>query len=129
MSDSVGAKSFEGLWIWQQSRLLIKDIYTDFGDETRAGRDFGFRGQIQKAAVSIMNNIAEGFERKTKDEFARFLDVAKGSCGEVRSMFYVAEDLGYVSTAVAEERREECRRISAGISSLAKHLRTPKRKS
>ena len=117
------AKTFEELWIWQQSRLLVKEVYTDFGNNTRAGRDYGFRSQIQKAAVSIMNNIAEGFERITTKEFARFLDIAKGSCGEVRSMYYTAEDLEYVSQLVAEERRGKCRKIASGISSLATYLR------
>ncbi len=121
------AKTFEELWIWQQSRLLVKNVYTDFSDNNPVRRDFGFRNQIQKAAVSIMNNIAEGFERRTTDDFARFLDIAKGSCGEVRSMYYSAEDLEYVTTTVSRERRESCRRISAGISSLTSHLRRYKK--
>ena len=70
-----------------------------------------------------MNNIAEGFERFTEIEFARFLDVARRSCGEVRSMYYAAEDLGYVNSDVANTRRSKARQISAGIASLASHLR------
>jgi len=70
-----------------------------------------------------MNNIAEGFEWKTQREFVRFLDIAKASCGEVRSMYYTAEDLSYVSVEKALERRESCRRIAAGIGSLQSHLR------
>jgi four helix bundle protein len=116
-------RSFEDLRIWQQSRLLVRDVYMDFADGTCAARDFGFRRQIQEAAVSIMNNIAEGFERRTDGEFARFLDIAKGSCGEVRSMYYVAEDLRYVSATIAQERRERARQIAAGIGSLTNHLR------
>ena len=116
------AKRFEDLWIWQQARELVKEVYEDF--RVGAGsKDFGFRDQIQKAAVSIMNNIAEGFERSTDPEFARFLDVAKGSCAEVRSMYYSAEDLGYVGPSVAEARRSKARQVSAGIASLATHLR------
>ncbi len=73
-----------------------------------------------------MNNIAEGFERTTRVEFARFLDVAKGSCGEVRNMYYTAEDLRYITPAIAETRRTSTRQISAGIASMTVHLRKGK---
>lgn len=116
-------RSFEDLWIWQQARLLVKEIYCDFGGGTAGERDFGFKSQIQKAAVSIMNNIAEGFERSTDADFARLLDIAKGSCGEVRSMYYPAEDLGYVPAAISGRRREKAKQMSAGIASLISHLR------
>ena len=116
------ARRFEDLWIWQQARELVKEIYQDFR-RGAPSKDFGFRDQIQRAAVSIMNNIAEGFERSTDADFARFLDLAKGSCGEVRSMYYTAEDLGYVDSTTAEARRSKAKQISAGIASLAKHLR------
>ena len=116
------ARRFEDLWVWQQARELVKEIYQDF--HTAGGaRDFGFRDQIQRAAVSIMNNLAEGFERSTDADFARFLDIAKGSCAEVRSMYYTAEDLGYIASDLAEMRRSKARQISAGIASLAAHLR------
>jgi four helix bundle protein len=97
-------------------------IYEDF--RTGPGsKDYGFRGQIQEAGISIMNNIAEGFERRTDPEFSRFLDIAKGSCGEVRSMYYSAEDLEYVDGKIAVLRRNHAKQISAGIVSLAKYLR------
>ena len=119
------AKRFEDLWIWQQGRELVKEIYEDL--RSRPGsQDFGFRDQIQRAGVSIMNNLAEGFERSTDTDFARFLDVAKGSCGEVRSMYYTAEDLGYIDSVTAETRRSKARQISAGIASLTSHLRRNK---
>lgn len=70
-----------------------------------------------------MNNIAEGFERKTRKDFARFLNQAKGSCGEVRSMLYAAEDLNYLAVQKAQTFREKAARLSAGIETLAKHLR------
>jgi len=117
-----GARRFEELWVWQQARELVKEIYEDFRSGS-GSKDFGFRDQIQRAGVSVMNNIAEGFERFTEIEFARFLDVTRGSCGEVRSMYYSAEDLGYVSSDVADTRRSKARQISAGIASLATHLR------
>jgi four helix bundle protein len=121
------ARSFEELWIWQEARKLVRDVYSDFADGNPGGRDLGFRWQIEKAAISIMNNIAEGFERETNDDFARFLDMAKGSCGEVRSMYFAAEDLKYVSGSVAVDRRTRCRPLAAGIASLAAHLRRTSR--
>ena len=75
------ARHFEDLWIWQKARSLVIEIYGDFNQGSCA-IDYGFKEQVQKAGVSIMNNIAEGFERNTDDDFARFLDISKGSCGE-----------------------------------------------
>ena len=116
------AERFEDLWIWKQARELVKEIYQDF--RTGPGsKDFGFKNQIQTAGISIMNNISEGFERRTDPDFSRFLDIAKGSCGEVRSMYYSAEDLGYVEANTAEKRRIKAKSISSGIVSLTKYLR------
>lgn len=114
---------FEDLRIWQNARKLTNAVYDSFGTGEGA-RDFGFKDQIQRAAVSIMNNIAEGFERETNQDFAKFLTYAKGSCGEVRSMFYLAEDRAYISPASATAHRDSARQLSRGISSLAKHLRS-----
>jgi four helix bundle protein len=116
------ARRFEELWVWQQARILVKEIYSDFGPGTPGMRDFGFRDQIQRAGVSIMNNLAEGFERITDPKFSWHLDIAKGSCGEVRSMYYASEDLGYLSTETADVRRIRCKQISAGIASLIEYL-------
>lgn len=112
-------ESFEDLRIWQEARVLVQEIYTDF----RKCRDFGFRDQIQRASVSIMNNIAEGFERRSDADFARFLDIAKGSSGEVRSMYYTAMDLSYVSPETAKQKQARSKNIASGIGSLLKHLR------
>jgi len=80
---------FEDIISWQKSKALTVLIYQIFERD----KDFGFRNQIERAAVSVMNNIAEGFERQTNKEFKQFLFIAKGSCGEVRSMLYLAKEL------------------------------------
>jgi four helix bundle protein len=114
---------FEDLRIWQDSRIQANRIYASFGPDTPSARDFGFRDQIQRCGVSVMNNIAEGFERRTDPDFARFLDIAKGSNGEVRSMLYLAEDLDYLPFEIANQMRNFSENLSRGIESLAKHLR------
>ena len=91
---------------------------------TSGAKDYSFRDQMQRAAISVMNNIAEGFERKTPKDFAHFLDLAKGSCGEVRSMFYVAEDLAYLTPERASEMRNAAEKLSKGIAAFTNHLRS-----
>jgi len=86
-------KGFEDLYIWQQARELIKLVYS----ATELWRDKSLQDQIRRAAVSVISNIAEGFERGTKDEFLYFLYISRGSCGEVRSQLYVAFDQKYLS--------------------------------
>jgi four helix bundle protein len=93
MSEKI--QEFENLIAWQKARELTRAIY----DVTRTGafaRDYGLSGQIQRAAVSIMSNIAEGFERGNPREFHQFLSIAKASCAEVRSQLYVALDAEYL---------------------------------
>ena len=115
-------QNFEELIIWQEARKLCTRIYADF----KRIRDYGFNDQIQRAAVSIMNNIAEGFDRSkiTKDnkQFISFLNIASGSCGEVKSMLYLAQDLNYLSQEEAEKLRAECLSISAKITGLVMTL-------
>jgi four helix bundle protein len=117
------AKRFEDLRIWQEARVQANAVYDGFGPDSCSARDFGFRDQIQRAAVSVMNNIAEGFERRSDPDFARFLDIAKGSNGEVRSMLYLAEDRRYLSSGEAQALRDFSENLSGGIENLAKHLR------
>lgn len=86
---------FEDLIAWQKARVLTQRVY----ETTRAApfaKDFGLSGQIQRAAVSIMSNLAEGFERGGRGEFHQFLSTAKASCAELRSQLYVALDAGYL---------------------------------
>jgi four helix bundle protein len=114
------AENFEDLQIWQRSRVLTNEIY----DALSKCRDLDFRSQIQRASVSVMNNIAEGFERRTKKDFAHFLDLSKGSSGEVRSMLYLAEDRRYLSQSAAENLRTEYKDLSQSIGALASKLRS-----
>jgi four helix bundle protein len=84
---------FEELISWQKSKDVCLIVYKIF----KSNKDYGFKEQIQRAALSISNNIAEGFERQSNKELKQFLYIAKGSCGEVRSMLYIANELGYIS--------------------------------
>jgi four helix bundle protein len=122
---NVHPHAFEDLWIWQEARVLVAAVYADFAENTPGGRDYAFRSQIQSCGVSMMNNIAEGFERETLADYARFLDIAKGSCGELRSMYYIAEDVHYVPRDIAQARRAAAIKISRGIAALARKLREP----
>ena len=117
------AKTFEELRIWQQARILVKNVYSTFEADTIGHKDFGFRGQFQRAVVSVMNNIVEGFERGSKADFARFLDIAKGSCGEVRSMLYIAFDLDYIDEENFQKLTKDAVLLSKGIAALTKTLR------
>jgi len=85
-------------------------------------KDYGFRDQIQRAAVSIMNNIAEGFESGSDAKFINFLNIARGSCGEVRSMLYLCEDLGFCSKDEREQLQIQLRKITQGIVKLSDSL-------
>ena len=108
---------FEDFMAWQKARELTCEIYK----VTRQGdfaRDFGLANQIQRAAVSIMSNIAEGFERGGPKEFHQFLSVAKASCAEVRSQLYVALDAGYIdqpTPAFVFSQAEEVGRLVGGL--------------
>jgi four helix bundle protein len=108
---------FEDLVAWQKARLLTKRIY-DLTAKGAFARDFGLRDQIRRAAVSVMSNIAEGFERNKLTEFHQFLSIAKASCAEVRSQLYVALDVGYLEASSFQEIlriAEETGRIIGGL--------------
>jgi four helix bundle protein len=107
-------EKFENIISWQKAEILTIEIYKEF----KNCKDFGFRDQIQRASVSIMNNIAEGFERKGDKEFKYFLFIAKGSCGEVKSMLYLTNKLGYLN----KEKNIELQNLSIEISKLLSGL-------
>jgi four helix bundle protein len=108
---------FEDLIAWQKARDLMQAVY----QVTRRGefaRDLGLARQVQRAAVSIMANIAEGFERGGRGEFHQFLSTAKASCGEVRSHLYVALDVGYLDQTEFNDllaKAEQVARIVGGL--------------
>ena len=87
---------FEEIEAWQTARELTKLIYL-FTEASKFSRDFGLKDQIRRASVSIMSNIAEGFESQTQAQFIRYLGIAKASAGEVRSQLYISRDLEYIS--------------------------------
>jgi four helix bundle protein len=115
-------KHFEDLEIWKEARRLTKEIYR-LTSAPKFSKDFSLRGQIQSAAISIMSNIAEGFERAGNQEFSQFLYIAKGSCGEVRSQLYAAVDQGYLSANESEGLLNSFQRLSSMIGSLINYLK------
>ena len=111
-------KRFEDLEIWKESKSLSIIIYSYFKNL----KDFGFRDQVCRASISVINNIAEGFERNSDKEFQRFLKISKGSAGEVRSMLWVAVDLTYLDLKEAKDLIERYTLLSSKISSLIHYL-------
>lgn len=111
-------EKFEDIIAWQKAKHLTLYVYKLFSSH----KDYGFKDQIQRASVSIMNNIAEGFERKGDKELKYFLFVAKGSCGEVRSMLYLALELKYISEKDFQNMYNESVEISKMLSSFIKSL-------
>ena len=91
-------EKFEELIAWQKARLLTAEIY-DITSHDRFAKDYGLKDQIRRAAVSVMSNLAEGFERGRPSEFHQFLSVSKASCAELRSQLYVALDAHYLNQA------------------------------
>lgn len=121
---------FEDLIAWQKARLLTKAIYQTT-QNGKFAKDYGLAGQIQRAAVSIMSNIAEGFERGGRGEFHQFLVVAKASCAEVRSQLYIAYDVGYINQIEFDgliAQAHEVTRIVSGLRSAVEKQRDYQRK-
>jgi four helix bundle protein len=117
-------KAFEDIEAWQTARILTRLIYS-LTNRRQFSRDFGLADQIRRAAVSIMSNIAEGFESQTDRTFIRFLGFAKGSAGEFRSQLYVALDQEYVTKAEFESLLDLVKKISCQVSRLKQYLESP----
>ena len=114
-------EEFEDLVVWQKGIQMVKQIYV-VTDEGKLSKDFGLKDQLRRASVSIPTNIAEGFERRSRKEYLNFLNIAKGSAGEVRSLLRVALEVGYMDTSthsqLANLATELSRMLSKQIQSL-----------
>lgn len=111
---------FEDLLAWQKARELTREIYTAL----RSCRDGGFTDQIQRASVSIVSNIAEGFESGTRDGFINYLYIAKASSGEVRAQLYVACDIGYIDIETFKRLKFKVEECSKLISAFLKGVKS-----
>jgi len=107
-------KAFEDLQIWQESMQQVCEIYSLLTN----CKDYGFKDQIQRAAVSVPSNISEGFERYSNKEFIQFLSYAKGSCGELRTQLYIANHLNYIEKSKGEELIKKAKDLSSKIAKL-----------
>ena len=116
--------NFEDLVIWQMSKDIVKDVYILFRDN----HDYAFRDQIQRAAVSIMNNISEGYQRnkfsKDNKQFLYFLNISYGSCAEVRSMLYIAEEIDYLAPERSKDLRDKIVNLEYKIEALINKLQS-----
>lgn len=113
---------FEDIESWKEARSLVKDVYGLFRDNS----DFGFRDQIQRAAVSVMTNIAEGFDRGSNKETTQFLTIARGSISEVRSLAYAAFDIGYLPYENLQHILGRCTKIKNLHNGFITYLKNPR---
>jgi four helix bundle protein len=112
---------FEDLVAWQAARELTNAVYR-CSSQGLLAKDYPLRDQLRRSAISIMANIAEGFERGGDEEFLQFLGIAKGSCGEVRSLLVIATDQGYITDPDAESIDKSCQKIGRMIAGLMRYL-------
>ena len=113
---------FEDIIAWQKARALNKEIY-NLSNKSSFARDLGFNDQIRRSSVSILSNIAEGFERRSQVEFAQFLNFAKGSAGEFRAQLYIALDLQYIGKEDFDKLNQSVIEISKMITGLMDYLK------
>ena len=115
---------FEDVESWKEARLLVRDVYHSL----QHCRDYGFRDQIQRASISIMANIAEGFDRASNKEFIQFLVIARGSVSEVKSHSYAGLDLGYVDDDSFTTITNRCSKLINLLNGFIRFLRNTERK-
>jgi len=116
-------RSFEDLIVWQKAIEFVTQVYR-VTNQGELKRDFGLRDQMRRAAVSIPTNIAEGFERASRKEYLLFLNIAKGSAGETRSLFRVAVEIGYLKKETHDELRERALTLSRYLFNQIKAIRS-----
>ena len=115
--------SFEDLEIWKKAQELATIIYQLSEINQKIAKDFSFKDQIKRAALSISNNIAEGFEYSNNPDFHRFLRIAKGSCGEVRNCLLFSIKINYCTTEEISDSLELSKALSRQIGAMMKYLR------
>lgn len=111
-------RNFESLRVWQNARTLVNAVY----DMMEQNKDWGFRDQIQRASVSIMNNIAEGFESGSDAKYSNFLQISRGSCSEVRSMLYLCLDREFCTKEQLKSLKSQAETISGQLYKLIQYL-------
>lgn len=116
-------QKFEDLKVWQKARKLNLELY-QLTNKGEFAKDFGLREQIRRASVSILSNIAEGFERNGNKEFKQFLSISKGSAAEVRAQLYVARDLNYINETEFNDAMSDLLEISKMLNGLITYLKT-----
>lgn len=116
---------FEEIESWKEARLLVKDVYRLLA----RCKDYGFISQIQRAAISVMSNIAEGFDRGSNKEFIQFLVISRGSVAEVRSLVYAGLDIGYFNNEAYEKLMLRCSKLTNLLDGFLRFLRSSQRKS
>jgi four helix bundle protein len=109
---------FEDLIAWQKAQDLAVEVYRTF----MTIKDFDFRSQIRSAVVSVSNNIAEGFDSRSKKDFVRFLNISRNSCNEVKSMCHLAERLNYVETTKKDELINYCNEVTKILVGLMRSI-------
>ena len=115
-------EKFEDLKVWQKGISLVKQVYL-VTKQGEISKDFGLKDQLRRAAVSIPTNIAEGFERYSRKEYVNFLNIAKGSAGEVRSLVRVALEVGYFDSKTYDELYNQSSELSRMLFSQIKKLK------
>src|SRR5437588_5026950 len=111
-------QSFEDLEVWQRGRRLAVDVFKTFA----TCRNFTMQDQVQRAALSVPSNVAEGYERDSNREFIRFLNISKGSCGELRTQLYISRKLDFLTKSDFNRLAVESKEISAMLHVLSRSV-------